>query len=65
MSHLNHIIQSVQRSGVYEEQWHALINAYFRGNDCFEQIEKWARDNGLSVAFSSESQMCTFRTRHA
>jgi len=61
MSHLSEIISSVEKYGTYEEFWHILTNAYFRGEDCFEQIEQWANENNLAVSFSNENRTCTFR----
>jgi hypothetical protein len=63
MSHLSHIIEQVKSSGSYEEPWRALVNAYFRGADCFERIEHWADQNWLTVSFSDERQSCTFRAK--
>lgn len=61
MNHLSHIVDQVKASGLYEERWNVLVNTYFRGQDCFEQIEHWASANGLRVSFSNEHRTCTFQ----
>lgn len=61
MNHLSHIIDQVKTFGAYEEPWSVLINAYFRGPDHFEKIERWASENGLRVHFSDEYRTCTFQ----
>ena len=60
MNHLGYILQNVRERGSHEEQWHALINVYFRGEDCFGQIERWAADNDLMVTFSESAKTCRF-----
>ena len=60
-NHLDHIIDEVKKHGTYEEPWDTLTNAYFRGDDCFEEIKTWAKSVGLSVTFSNRYQTCTFQ----
>lgn len=61
MSHLEHIQTKVRENGSYEESWLTLVNAYFRGADCFEQIKAWATKAGLDVSFNERNKTCLFR----
>jgi hypothetical protein len=56
------IIAEVREHGHYECDWLPLINAYFPGDDSFDQIEAWATANGMKVLFSNRHQTCRFYT---
>lgn len=60
MNCLTEIIDSVRANGSHEHDWLPLINAYFRGADCFQKIEQWATDNGMKVMFFDNDQVCRF-----
>lgn len=60
-SHLDEIVDAVEKNGSHCEQWYGLINVYFRGDDCLEQIQAWAARSGLRVTFDSKYQSCTFQ----
>lgn len=52
MSTLEGILGEVAKRGRSEVFVLALIPAYFRGDDAIEQLQGWARDNGLRISFT-------------
>lgn len=52
MSELNEIIREVKDNKFAERLWNALHNTYFRGDGGFDDMKKWANENGLT--FSEE-----------
>lgn len=60
MNHLENIVLNVKQYGSHEEEWFALINAYFRGDDCFLKIKQWAAGVGLEVSFDDHRKTCLF-----
>ncbi|MDK9705009.1 MAG: hypothetical protein OEL20_17930 [Sulfuritalea sp.] len=52
MSSLEAILGEVAKRGHSEVLELTLIPAYFRGDDAIEQLQGWARDNGLRITFN-------------
>lgn len=60
MSHLDYIVSEVKANGKHEEPWNVLLNAYFRGEDGFRDVEFWASSVGLLVKTSNQYKTFTF-----
>ena len=54
MSELNEILREVEKNGFSEQVWLGLHNTIFRGDTGFDDMKKWAQDEGL--VFSEETR---------
>lgn len=50
MSWLVEIIEETKKNKRHSVEWVKLKNSYFRGENGFEDLKKWASDNGLKVS---------------
>lgn len=58
---LRHILETVLEKGKHEECWSNLLNISFYSDDGFEQIEAWAKSEGLTVYFDDKYRTCIFQ----
>ena len=61
INHLDEIVAQTKAKGKYEEPWFILDNAFFKGDDCFDQLKQWAVSQGLTVTTDSRLQTYIFR----
>jgi len=52
MSTLDGILAEVAKRGHSEVLLLSLVPAYFSGEDRLDQLQGWARDNGLCISFN-------------